>query len=67
MKSDTRTKIRMLLNKLIFLYLKIVTFNRPVCLNMKIDGMINLESQKKGGFVGHCTFIGKGLGDGTTR
>ena len=58
MKTPLRIKIRILLNKLIFLYFKLVTFNCPVCLNMKIDGCINIESQRKTGFVGNCVFIG---------
>ena len=58
MKTSLRIKIRILLNKLIFLYLKLVTFNLPVCLNMKINGCIDIGSQKKVGFVGNCIIIG---------
>ncbi len=36
-----------------FFYLKLVTFNKPVCLNVTIDGTLHLS---KGGYVSGCTF-----------
>jgi hypothetical protein len=47
-------KLRILLHKATFFYLKLVTFNKPVCLNMTIDGTIHVDN--KGGYVAGCTF-----------
>ena len=47
-------KLRQLIQKATFFYLKVVTFNKPVCLNMHIDGVIDMN---RGGYVGGCTFL----------
>jgi hypothetical protein len=47
-------KLRTLLQKAEFFYLKLVTFNRPMCLNVTIEGTLVLT---KGGYVSGCTFL----------